>query len=68
MERIPVSIVLARCNVVLESVWCPVSREANETAKHLLVSCKFAQGVCHGDSSGFFYTRYVGVTHILGFV
>ncbi|XP_076942244.1 uncharacterized protein LOC143612057 [Bidens hawaiensis] len=51
MERIPVLVGLAKRNIAVESVWCPVCGEAEETAEHLMVSCAFAQAIWHGITS-----------------
>ncbi|XP_076891407.1 uncharacterized protein LOC143571311 [Bidens hawaiensis] len=48
IERIPVLMALTKRNVNLESIWCPVCGDAEETAEHLLGSCRFAQALWNG--------------------
>ncbi|XP_076907117.1 uncharacterized protein LOC143563469 [Bidens hawaiensis] len=45
MERVPLLVSLARRNVAVDSVVCLICGMEEETAEHLLNSCRFAQEI-----------------------
>ncbi|XP_076934551.1 uncharacterized protein LOC143600884 [Bidens hawaiensis] len=43
MERLSTRFSLAKCNVAVPSIVCPICGEVEESAEHIFVSCSFAQ-------------------------